>query len=87
MGAITSRGYPHTMAKKNKAKARPSSPDSPDISDTFALHFQASRRRDEILEEAKALQATGKVRDARKLLRQAHEMQKHLKALEENRNR
>ena len=72
------------MAGKNKSKGRLASQDSPEVPDLFALHFQASRRRDEVLEEAKALGAQGRVADARKLLNQAEEIQKHLTALEDH---
>jgi hypothetical protein len=73
------------MDAQNKSKARRwSLQDLPAIRDVFALHFQASRRRDEILEEAEGLQVTGKTREARKLLKQAKGIQKHLKALENN---
>jgi hypothetical protein len=51
----------------------------------FAFHFQTSRRRDEILQEAKGLQVAGKIPEARQLLRRAKELQKHLKALTGNR--
>jgi len=50
----------------------------------FAFHFQTSRRRDEILEEAKGLQVTGRIPEARQLLKQAKKLQKHLKALTGN---
>jgi hypothetical protein len=50
----------------------------------FAFHFQASRRRDEILEEAKGLQVAGRIPEARQLLKRAKKLQKHLKALAGN---
>jgi hypothetical protein len=52
--------------------------------EVLSLHFQASRRRDEILDEAKSLQAAGKVREARKRRKQADEMTKLLRALADN---
>jgi hypothetical protein len=70
------------MATKNSSKSRPRLRALRDIHDTFGLHFQGSRRREEILEHASALQAAGNVRDARKLMKQAQELEKHLKALE-----
>ena len=48
-----------------------------------SLHLEARRRHDELLEEAQNLQAAGKVREARVVLKTAEFMQAHLAALEE----
>ena len=69
------------MATKNKWNGRSSSHPSPGVPDMFAFHFQTSRRRDEILEEAKGLQVAGRIPEARQLLKRAKLLQKHLKAL------
>jgi hypothetical protein len=55
----------------------------PDILEMIALHDEASRRRAELLKEARALEAAGKKRVARKLLRVAEEIQLRLRALED----
>jgi hypothetical protein len=78
------RDYPRAMATKNKSNGRASFHPSPGIRDMFALYFQASRRREEILEEAKGLQVAGKIPEARQLLKRARKLQKHLKALAGN---
>jgi hypothetical protein len=72
------------MATKNKSNGRSSFHPSPGIRDMFAFHFQTSRRRDEILEEAKGLQVAGRIPEARQLLKRAKKLQKHLKALAGN---
>jgi hypothetical protein len=74
------------MAAKNKRpkRAEPADIDPrPDIRQVFALHVEACRRRDELLEEARELQAAGKIRAARKHLTQAEEIQERLTALED----
>ena len=81
MGPVRMRDYPRPMATKNKSNGRSSSHPSAGIRDMFAFHFQASRRRDEILEEAKGLQVAGRIPEARQLLTRAKKLQKHLKAL------
>jgi hypothetical protein len=81
MGPVRVRDYPQPMATKNKSNGRSSSHPSPGIRDMFAFHFQTSRRRDEILEEAKGLQVAGRIPEARQLLKRARKLQKHLKAL------
>jgi hypothetical protein len=74
------------MPAKKKSKGRsPRRTDDPipDISDILRLHMEASRHRDALLEEARQLQIAGKVREARKLLSEAVEIQTRLRALEE----
>ena len=48
----------------------------------MALHRKASQRRDELLSEARELQGAGKIRDARRLTREAQTIQRWLTALE-----
>jgi hypothetical protein len=69
------------VAAKHKSKDRSSPHERPYNWAISAFHFQASRRRDEILEEAQALEAAGKIRNARKLLKQARDIARHLRAL------
>jgi hypothetical protein len=63
------------MAARNKKKARRGATGrGPDIQDIFALHLTASQHRDALLAEARALQAAGKIREARKRLTAAQEI-------------
>lgn len=62
------------MAAKNK---RP-----PDVQEIFGLHVEGSRRRDNLLKEVRALQSAGKIREARKRLKAADQIQQCLHALE-----
>jgi hypothetical protein len=72
------------VAAKNKAKARRTRAHPiPDIRQVFAVHLQASQRRDELLEEARALQAAGKIREARRAFKQAETVHQHIEALEQ----
>jgi hypothetical protein len=59
-------------------------PDSTEVQDLFRLHLQASRRRDELLDEALILKAAGDIREARRLLREAKTIQMWLRSLEED---
>lgn len=72
------------MTARKKRAPRSTSADTvrPDLQEIVALHVRASQRRDEILEEVKALKSAGKIREARELLRQAQTIQAHLTALE-----
>lgn len=77
------------MAAKNRKKGRVRTRrdrDAPDIPpsphDVLMLHMQASKRRDELLGEARDLQAAGKISAARKVLAEAEEIQRRLHALE-----
>jgi hypothetical protein len=69
-------------AKNQKTARRGATEREPDIQDLFALHVSASQRRDALLEEVRALQAAGKIREARKRLETAREIQHRLTALE-----
>jgi hypothetical protein len=57
--------------------------DSTEVQDIFRLHQQASRRRDELLDEVLILKAAGDIREARRLLREAKTIQMWLRSLEE----
>jgi hypothetical protein len=71
------------MAAKNKKTARRGATDREPVSqESFGLHLTASQHRDELLAEARALQTAGKIREARKRLRAAQEIQHRLTALE-----
>jgi hypothetical protein len=70
------------MAAKNKKKSPSRSDREPGIQDISGLHVNASQHRDALLAEARALQAAGKIREARKRLRAAQEIQHRLTALE-----
>ena len=70
------------MAAKNKKKGPSRSDRAPDVQDIFGPHVAASQHRDALLAEARALQTAGKVREARKRLRAAQEIQHRLTALE-----
>jgi hypothetical protein len=52
--------------------------DTPDIRRIVAIHAEASQHR----EEARQLQAAGKIREARRWIRTAEELQSQLQALE-----
>lgn len=72
------------MAAKNKSQGRGSSIDHepPGVKDIFGLHLQASQHREELLREARELQAAGMIRKARQRLKQAQAVQYRLTALE-----
>jgi hypothetical protein len=71
------------MAAKNKKTTRRGATDrEPDIQDIVGVHVTASQHRDALLAEARALQDAGKIREARKRLRAAQEIQHRLTALE-----
>jgi hypothetical protein len=73
---------PITAKKSRRPRTPAPDREAPDIRHIFALHIQASQRRDELLKEARALQAAGRISAARKLLNQAQEIQQRLTALE-----
>ncbi len=71
------------MAAKNKNTSRRGATDrEPDIQEIFALPVAASQHRDALRAEARALQAAGKLREARRRLTAAQEIQHRLTALE-----
>ena len=71
------------MAAKNKKTARRGATDrEPETQAILRPHPKASEHRDALLAEARALQAAGKVREARKRLTAAQEIQHRLTAVE-----
>jgi hypothetical protein len=84
MGPFPQERYPRSMAAKNKnshATPRVSREDS-DLQDLLGLHFQASRRMEEVLEQAEELRLAGKLAEARTLMMHAEGIQQGLRALE-----
>lgn len=71
--------FPETamLAAVSAKKSKPS-----DIRAMFSLHYQASKLRDDLLEEAYQLQVAGKLREARRRLKAAEGIQRRLTALE-----
>lgn len=72
------------MAAKNRPKhprSHSRAPSLVSISDILGLHVQGSQRRDELLQQARDLQAQGKIKEARAALSRAETIQTHLDAL------
>jgi hypothetical protein len=68
------------MAARNK---RTRSPDpSEESRDSFGLYARASRHRDDLLEEARELQAAGRIREARAVEKRASQVTQLVEALE-----
>jgi hypothetical protein len=69
------------VAAKNK---RPSHSRAPGggAHDSVGLHLRASQHRDELLEEAKELQAAGRIREARAVEKRAAQVEQLVGALE-----
>ena len=77
--------YSRSMAAKNKTKSQAVHPDSredADLQDLLGLHFQASRRMEELLEQIQELRSAGKITEARALQMHADGIEKGLRALE-----
>ena len=53
-----------------------------DLQDLLGLHFQASRRVEEVLEQVEELRLAGKLAEARTMLMHAQGIQQGLRALE-----
>jgi hypothetical protein len=73
------------MAAKNKRANRPATSEAgrtPGTHKTADLHFRASHHREELLEEARALLAAGKVREARAVEKRAGQVEQLVGALE-----
>jgi hypothetical protein len=73
------------MAAKNKNKSRtptPVSREDADLQDLLGLHFQASRRAEEIQEQIQELRSAGKLPEARIMQMHADGIQQGLRALE-----
>jgi hypothetical protein len=84
MGPFPQERYPRPMAAKNKNSH--ASPlvlrgDS-DLRDLLGLHFQASRRMEEVLEQVEELRLAGRFAEARTLQMHAVGIQQGLRALE-----
>lgn len=63
------------------ARSRP--PRQIDIHETLRLYVDASRRIEQLVHEGEELRRAGKIREARKKLAAAEEIQGHLKAIED----
>jgi hypothetical protein len=83
---LATNGYACAVAAKNKSKGRhrpvSDAPRSHEVQGAFDLQVKASQRRDELLAEARELKAAGRVREARRLTREAQTIQRWLTALE-----
>lgn len=73
-----------TMAAKNKRPKRTMGLDriGPDVRNSFTLQARASEHRDELLEEARTLLTSGKVREARAVEKRAGQIEQLVGALE-----
>ena len=80
--------YALAMDTNNKQSSRsmPAHPDKADIREVLSFHFQASRRRDAIIDEANSLHRAGNIREARERLKQAQEIQTLIRTLEQTRS-
>jgi hypothetical protein len=73
------------MAAKNKRTNRAASSEAARTAGehkTADLHFRAAHHREELLEEARALMAAGKVREARAVEKRAGQVEQLVGALE-----
>jgi hypothetical protein len=72
------------MAAKNKNShgLPPVSREDSDLQDLLGLHFQASRRVEEVLEQVEELRLAGRFAEARTLQMHAKGIQQGLRALE-----
>jgi hypothetical protein len=74
------------MAAKNKRAKRATTSDAvptpPGAHKVADIHFRASHHREELLEEARALMAAGKVREARAVEKRAGQVEQLVGALE-----
>jgi hypothetical protein len=72
------------MAAKNKKRhaAPPVRREDSDLQDLLGLHFQASRRVEEVLEQVDELRLAGRFAEARTLQMHADGIQQGLRALE-----
>jgi hypothetical protein len=77
--------YPRSMAAKKKTESHTAHSDSredADLQDLLGLHFQASRRMEELLEQIQELRSAGKLTEARTLQMHADGIEQDLRALE-----
>jgi hypothetical protein len=84
MGPLPQERYPRSMAAKNKNShaSPPVSREDSDLRDLLGLHFQASRRMEEVLEQVEELRLAGRFAEARTLQMHAEGIQQGLRALE-----
>jgi len=84
MGLFPRERYPRSMATKNKNShaGPPVCREDSDLHDLLGLHFQASRRVEEVLEQVEELRLAGKLAEARTMLMHAKGIQQGLRALE-----
>jgi hypothetical protein len=85
MGAFPRERYPPSMAAKSKKISRATPPvtrEDSDLQNLLGLHFQASRRVEEVLEQVEELKSAGKIAEARVMLLHAQGIQQGLRALE-----
>ena len=68
--------------KKNSHATPPVSREDSDLQDLLGLHFQASRRMEEVMEQVAELRSAGKIAEARTMLMHAEGIQQGLRALE-----
>ena len=69
------------MAARNKPSNRPRSLENA-AHDSVGLYFRAAQHRDELLDEARELQAAGKIREARAVEKRAAQVEQLVGALE-----
>ena len=84
MGTSPRERYPRSMAAKNKKSHAlpPVSREDSDLQDLLGLHFQSSRRVEEVLEQVEELRLAGRLAEARTMLMHAAGIQQGLRALE-----
>ena len=74
------------MAARSKPPTRINTRDSgsrtPGVDEISGTHFRASQHREELLEEARALRAAGRIREARGVEKRAAQVDQLLGALE-----
>ena len=70
-----------SVAAKNKRSGYPRAPANV-THDSVSLHLRAAQHRDELLEEAKELQAAGRIREARAVEKRAAQVEQLVGALE-----
>ena len=69
--------------KSTRARSRDDAPQQPAVRDVFGvMHLRASNLREHLLEEASALRAMGKIREARGVEKRAAQVDQLVGALE-----
>jgi hypothetical protein len=72
----------NNMTLSRSTLAAPSRSELADVPDLLGLHFQASRRVEEVLEQIQELRSAGKLIEARALQMHADGMSQGLRAIE-----